>query len=371
MKYFYVYTDIIATEFAKIRERNLTLDEKKKNEWYVMKVALTHPNSTRYEQYMEFKEHNKSYSFEKFESLLRAVNLNTTAKCRYIFNTVKQAAEDFRGFLDGKRKETLNMKRYIDSLVERDSEDNRMYFKAKYLFVYLYVFEEEFHTEKLLGILENFLEGFCSKMLSTIFSDVSREMGFQYKKSTREVIEKTRKALEFTNQKEETEDMNDWSKQIESLKFQVENYKNTLEMVQSLFDELKESVEESAIDAKNLAVSEFFSALNSSEYGNLLDSILVVEDILSNLRKKREKIPPELVPLTIVFKQLAHFISSYGIYPLDEVNRTFGATYRQVALMNYIGEPFVDDHEVKQVIVTSPGWKYQDVIISLPTVKEK
>lgn len=371
MNYFYIYNRIIDTEFAKIKERNLTLDDKKKNEWYAMKVAMMYPNATRSEQYALFKEHNKTYSFDKFDSLLRAVNLNTSTKCRYIAVRVRRAAEDFIGFLDGRKQETINIKQYIDNLVERDLEEKRMYFKAKYLFVYLYVFKEEFHTEKLLGILENFLEGFCSKMLSTIFIEVSREMGFQYKKSTEEVIEKTRKALEFTNQNDETEEMEDRNEQVESLKFQLENYKNTLEMVQSLFDELRESVEVSAADARNVAISEFFSALNSNEFGNILDSCLVVEEMLATVRKEHIKVPPELVPLTIVFKQLTRFIRSYGIHPMDKVNRTFRASYHEVALMNYIGEPFLDDDEIKDVVVMSPGWKYQDVVISLPTVKER
>ncbi|MDO5292121.1 MAG: nucleotide exchange factor GrpE [bacterium] len=370
MKYFNIYNKVIETEFAKIKEKNLTLDEKKKNEWYAMKVAMEFPSGTKSEQFEAFKEYNKGYSFDKFESLLRAVNLNTPGKCRYIAANVKRAAKDFKGFLDGENQATIYMKHYIDNLVERDIEEKRMYFKAKYLFVYLYVFEKEFKSEHLLAILENFLEGFCSKMLSTIFVDVSKSMGFQYKKSTKEVIEKTRKALEFTSQSEDTEGIEDHVKQIETLKFQLENYKNTLDMVQSLFDELKESVEISAIDAKNMAVSEFFSALNSKEFGNILDSMLVVEEVLTNLRKNRSKIPSELVPLTIIFKQFTRFINSYGIEPIDKVNRTFRATYEEVALMNYQGEPFIDDYDVKEVKVTQPGWKYQDVVISLPTVTE-
>ncbi len=370
MKYFDVYNKIIDTEFAKIKGHNLTLDEMKTNEWLAMRVAMELPNGTKYEQYESFKQYNRTYSFDKFESLLRAVNLNTPNKCRYITSNVRRAATDFSEFLDGEKQATIHMKKYIDNLVERDSEEKRMYFKAKYLFVYLYVFEKPFHSDHLLGILENFLEGFCSKMLSTIFIEVSKEMGYRYKKSTKEVIEKTRKALEFTNQSEDTEGSEDQAKQIEKLKFQLENYKNTLDMVQSLFDELKESVEISANDAKNMAVSEFFSALNSKEFGNILDSMLIVEEILSSVRKDKTKLPSELIPLTIIFKQLIRFINSYGIEPIDKVNRTFRATYDEVALMNYLGEPFKDDYDQKEVIVIRPGWKYQDVVISLPTVKE-
>ena len=144
----------------------------------------------------------------------------------------------------------------------------------------------------------------------------------------------------------------------------------TIQRVQAMFDELTESVEESAEEAKKTAISDFFGKLNSPMYGSILDSLLVVEQNLANARKIGVKMPPQLMSLTIIFKQLIRFVKDSGIEPIEEVGREFEASYEDISLLNYVGAPYERDGEIKKLRVSTPGWKYGEIIISTPTVQE-
>ena len=111
--------------------------------------------------------------------------------------------------------------------------------------------------------------------------------------------------------------------------------------------------------------------MNSEFYGHLLDSIELVDRRLVSLKENKVKIPPQVLPLTIVFKQLLRFIKDSGIHPLDSTGREFMAEAEDLSGYTYIGEPFSYDGEKKPVTVEKPGWKYENTIISLPTVREK
>lgn len=136
-------------------------------------------------------------------------------------------------------------------------------------------------------------------------------------------------------------------------------------------DELNETIDETAAEAKNKAIASFYTSMNSDAYGHLLDSIELVDRRLAALKENKVKIPPQLLPLTIVFKQLLNFIKDSGIEPIDTTGRQFSTEAENLAEYTYIGEPFHYADEKKDVVVEKPGWKYEDTIISLPTVREK
>ena len=144
-----------------------------------------------------------------------------------------------------------------------------------------------------------------------------------------------------------------------------------MELVQATLDELNETIDETAAEAKNKAIASFYTSMNSDAYGHLLDSIELVDRRLAALKENKVKIPPQLLPLTIVFKQLLNFIKDSGIEPIDTTGREFSTEVENLAEYTYIGEPFHYAGEKKDVIVEKPGWKYEDTIISLPTVREK
>lgn len=373
MKYLNIYKKCMEKELHRIDNRNmLDKDGLKQSEWAIIAVALKNPKESNEALYKEYKDVYEGLKQEQFMKGLRCVNLDTVEKRDYIQRMVSRSAKDFKSMLHGNKKATQWIGKYIDNIIERDMFERRTYFKAKYLLVYLILLDEEMKSDSYVVIIKNYLEKYCSTLLRMIYKDVCREMGF--KKTAKEMIESTRKVLEETENSQERETTNfnrgDKDKLIEDLQFQINNYSNALSLVQSMFDELRDTVEESANEARTAAVSEFFASLNAKEYGNILDNMLTVEDRLLTARTQKVKIPPEIMPLTIIFKQLLRFIKEYGITPIETNGREYEVTYGEIALTNYEGEPFFNDKEKKRVKVVAPGWMYQNVTISLPTVRE-
>lgn len=373
MKYFDEYQQVLEEEYTRklAKAENMGGGNKQK-EWMVIRIALTEPkleNEALADKMLKTEKGKK-----EFVKLLSLVNLDTIKKRCYISERVKRISAVFVRFLDGDKKAAGEFLAYMNQLVEIDRENNMHYFNAKYLLVYLYCEYPKFQTEKLRRIIETYMEGYCTTFLHIICKRVCKRMNYRVKKSTKDVIEKTREALEMTKeecQKDSGEDsLEGTESEVEHLKFQLHNYQDTLSVVQSLFDELKDSVEEAASDAKNNAVSEFFGMLNSSEYGNILDNLTVVERGFAQMRERKVVIPQEVMPLVILFKQLLRFVKNYGIKPIDVCGREFVAGYEDIEFMNFIGQAYADENEKKRVQVTAPGWKYGDVIISVPTVRE-
>lgn len=80
-------------------------------------------------------------------------------------------------------------------------------------------------------------------------------------------------------------------------------------------------------------------------------SIELVDRRLAALKENKVKIPPQVLPLTIVFKQLLRFIKDSGIHPLDSTGREFMAEAEELSRYTYIGEPFSYEGEKKSVTV--------------------
>lgn len=252
-------------------------------------------------------------------------------------------------------------------MTERDNSRGKMYFKAKYLLVYLIWIDEDLRSQDYIQIGQCYGERYCERVVRQLKKEINRKLGVkEEKKSTRDVLQKTEAVLASTESSYELTGNDELAK----LRFLNENYRNSLEMVQAMFDELTESVEESAEEAKKTAISDFFGKLNSPMYGSILDSLLVVEQNLANARKIGVKMPPQLMSLTIIFKQLIRFVKDSGIEPIEEVGREFEASYEDISLLNYVGAPYERDGEIKKLRVSTPGWKYGEIIISTPTVQE-
>ena len=58
--------------------------------------------------------------------------------------------------------------------------------------------------------------------------------------------------------------------------------------------------------------------------------------ILSLIHIFGVKMPPQLMSLTIIFKQLIRFVKDSGIEPIEEVGREFEASYEDISLLNYV-----------------------------------
>lgn len=58
-----------------------------------------------------------------------------------------------------------------------------------------------------------------------------------------------------------------------------------------MFDELWETLDENAEEAKRTAILSFYSMMNSEKYGNLLDSVEFVEKTLAELKAQKSRRP--------------------------------------------------------------------------------
>ena len=370
MKYLTIYEQIMQSELktAEYESYKNNAVGRINDEWLAILAALRYPKSHPREMMERMKE-EFDISYEMLIRCLRSVNLDDPGKRCYICAQIEKAAEDLKGALRGEKESAIAFADFTSNMTERDNMRGKMYFKAKYLLVYLIWMDDELANREYTLIARCYGERYCERVLRQLKKEINRNLGVkEEKKTAKDVLQKTEAVLASTERDYDVSGTD--SDELAKLRFLNENYRNSLEMVQAMFDELKESVEESAEEAKKVAVSDFFGKLNSPAYGSILDSLLVVEKNLAQARKEGIKMPPQLMSLTIIFKQLIRFVKDSGIEPIEEVGREFEAVYEEISLLNYIGEPYERDEEVKKLRVSTPGWKYGDMVISTPTVQE-
>lgn len=234
--------------------------------------------------------------------------------------------------------------------------------------IFMIMADPDLKDDKYLPVAFTFGARYCDRLLRNLRGRLLKNSGMRRKrKSAKDVLQETEHVL---SESAKAEGMASGDK-YEQLQFKYDNCRNSLELVQAILDELNETIDETAAEAKDAAIASFYTSMNSESYGHLLDSIELVDRRLAALKENKVKIPPQVLPLTIVFKQLLRFIKDSGIHPLDSTGREFMAEAEELSRYTYIGEPFSYEGEKKSVTVEKPGWKYGNTIISLPTVREK
>ena len=116
-------------------------------------------------------------------------------------------------------------------------------------------------------------------------------------------------------------------------------------------------------------MKEFFVSLNSGKYGNILDKIPLTEELLKDIRKNNIEVPQEIKKILLFVKSIIKFFRDIGITPIEDVNKIFIGTAEDIAEMDYIGSEFKEG-EKKELKVIAPGYKYKDIVISIPKVEE-
>lgn len=342
------------------------------NEWVGIYGSLMYPEEHPRAAYRAIPRQllNKyDISFDDYMMCLRSVNMDEEGKRNYVLSSVENGTDFLKKALDGDKKAAEKFIEFSDNLYPRDHRSRKRFFIGKCLLVFMLLIDPDFKDEKYLPILRAFGSRYCNQVIYDINARLREIYGLSRKKRTaKDVIEKTERALtESTAAADEFNSDNE----LERLKFANMNYKNSLELVQAMLDELNETIDETAEDAKSAAIASFYSSMNSDDYGNLLDSIELVEKRLKALRKDKVKIPPQLAPLTIVFKQLLRFVKESGITAIETTGREFETDVEGLAEYTYIGEAFSASDETKTVVVERPGWKFNSTVLSLPTVREK
>lgn len=204
-----------------------------------------------------------------------------------------------------------------------------------------------------------------------IVSDIKYEMGCllglrKRRQDTTELIDSFKQIVEDSTEVEE-----EVEESLESIKLERDQYKSSLKLIQKSLDELSEKLKKETQNIALEQIRDFFVGLNSAKYGNFLDKIPLTEELLKDIRKNESSydIPQEVKRVLIFIKSVIKFIKDQGITPIEDMNRVFEGTAEDIAEMDYVGEEFIDN-EVKKLRVIAPGYKYKDLIISIPKVKE-
>lgn len=341
-------------------------------EWAAIYGSLRYPDQhpkTAYQQVQKTFVGKYQISYDDYLDALRGVNLDSEEKRRYVLSLVEQGITFLKKALDGDKAAIEKYAEFTEDLEPRDRKNRKMFFIGKCAVTFMVLMDPDLKNEEYRPIVVSFGARYCDRLLRNIRDCLLKEYGLSRRKKTaRDVLKRTEKALTESSEAAEGFASGD---ELEQLRFMNNNYKNSLELVQAMLDELNETIDETAADAKHAAIASFYSTMNSEEYGNLLDSMELVDRRLTALKEQKVKIPPQLLPLTIVFKQLLRFIRECGISPIDVTGREFTAEVEGLADYTYIGEAYTRPEEKKTVIVERPGWRFDTTVISLPTVREK
>ena len=367
MKYMWIYRDIMDREKVRAARELVKLQSKHRilGEWKAILGAFLYGDKPGdfVAEHLQ-KDYRIHLSAKDYEIFMEKVNLNSPQKRSYILGEMKSVAQILKKALDGDTEAVKNFADFTAVMAEQDPHSRRLFFKAKYLIVYLTAVDDTFKNPKDQVIMESYGERYCEHIFRELHKRLFEAMNVRCtRKSTSEV-------LKMTEQVFRQADSQSGNTELERLRFMNENYKNSLQLLQSMLDELKETVQTEAVAAKAEAVSEFFGQMNSETYGKLLDSVLIVDEILSKARSQGAVIEPRFMPLTIIFMQLSRFIKDFGIKAVEQKGRRFEVFYEDIENMSYLGDPFEADDDIRTVEVVSPGWRYKDVVISQPVVRQ-
>lgn len=341
-------------------------------EWAAIYGSLRYPDQhprVAYQQMQKDLKEAQSITYDAYLDALRSINMDHEEKRRYVIGLVDQGIGLLKKALDGNLAAIEKYSEFTENLEPRDRKNRKMFFIGKYMVVFLIFIDPDLKSDEYVPIARSFGARYCDRLLRNIRDRLLKEYGMsRRKKSARDVLKKTEKAIY-----ESTEEASGFTadNELEQLRFMNNNYKNSLELVQAMLDELNETIDETAADAKTAAIASFYSTMNSEEYGNLLDSLELVERRLAVIKEQKIKLPPQVLPMTIVFKQLLRFVKDCGITPIDTTGREFITEVEGLSDYTYIGEAYTRAGETKTVVVERPGWKFEDTVISLPTVREK
>lgn len=371
MKYLDIYKRVLEESIIKSKET----DRGKTNmdyEWMLITEALKNPNEDPkfYEKKIK-DEYGIKVDLQYVKRMLRGINLNSSKKRNEMVDITVKGTEILKKMLEGDKTFILKMEEFLNQGIVR-TDDGRIKFRYKCMLTYMFNIDNDIKDEKYNTILTVFKEAYCGNILKKIYRNISRKEGYYKKKDVSEVTARIQKTIDSASAGTEAMEISgDESKIIEKLKFEISNYQNTIDILQSMLDDLKESINDVRREAEKDAVSSFFTRLNSPQYGGILDNLIIVENKMKEVKKINTMLPNQLMALPIILKQLLRFIRDIGITPVDTIGRSFEATYRDLDSVSYNGQPFMDDNEVKILEVQKCGWKYDDIIISNPTIKEK
>ena len=158
---------------------------------------------------------------------------------------------------------------------------------------------------------------------------------------------------------------------LEQLEQDLEDFRAALECTQAQIEMLENRLEEVREEAARDATVTFFQEMNSERAGNLLDQFVLSGRGLKKLRRSGFVFPPEVESIPASVRMFLQFLEERRIMPLAEVGTQLRISLKDSEQYDYQGSDFTDGEEAKLVEVIRPGWEYQGVVISKPSVREQ
>lgn len=150
----------------------------------------------------------------------------------------------------------------------------------------------------------------------------------------------------------------------------IKELRNSLEII--TFE--KEQLEEKSLKEKEnnifTAEKEFFIKLNSKENNYFMDNFKLSQLKLKKLASKNYEIPLELESLIITLKSFSKFLRMNKIQEIANIGDVIDINLNESFDYNYYGSEFLDETMKKKVRIETSGWKYGNIVISKPTIRE-
>lgn len=282
-----------------------------------------------------------------YEDFFKNYNIDGTKEREDFFNWAKEAVGTFISALKAGSYEKWKL--------YDNSDHKRLYSirgKSRIFFAMLYHKCPDLFLE---GVFEN---------LQILNDDYAKDVHKAINRWIGSVCKSNDSAQESDSERKLQKKLEQAKEDNEHLQAQLKKTKKQLKELQARFD------------GSRSELVRFLSELNSSFHGRILDEIVNAYRAVKNLRKNNIQIPPEvksLLPFAIHLAQFGHEKRFDYIIDIRKGDNIREMTNGEIEKYHgiYHGTEFKNNEEVKRVMITSPGWKYEDeLIISPPEFQE-
>jgi hypothetical protein len=311
---------------------------------------------------------HRKFTIDEVIGYLRDLKLNSVEMCQKYHLDVTKFVQAMIQFIKGNENDFPLVLKYIDVLNQIRQHDSSYEIKVyRGCLLYLFLINEEGKTIPNHECVLNF-KGITAKyLINEIIDEMKQVCNITSDESDEHILNMIDDAL---NESSNPSDSLDKEQLIELLEFELNNMRNNFLQVKRLYENQNRRFQKLGERTKKEVVKDFFNKLNADQYGNLLDKFSSVEQNLIQVRQSGYVFPMEVASIPLIIKLFMKYIKESGIEMIEQVGREFKATVKDIEYMNYNGEPFMDELESKWVKVVSSGWKYQDMIISIPSIIE-